>query len=151
MMLVPESLIRTTINMISCCSSSRFLLIDRSGHASVPPSAVDMRYQGTALTSVRFFNIFLRLCLCTYRTVSFDLFYDCHLTLLIRETIVNRTYGTHKILHISLFLLTLFGPTRYLLWSPVIREAPSLPMILGNQFAAPIACELPGILYHVHS
>ena len=27
-----------------------------------------------------------------------------------RGTIVNRTYGTHKILYISLFLLTIFGP-----------------------------------------
>ena len=38
----------------------------------------------------------------------------------LRGTKVNRTYGTHKNLYISLFLLTIFGPTRYLLFSPVI-------------------------------
>ena len=36
----------------------------------------------------------------------------------LRGAIFNRTYGTHKDLHISLFLLTIFGPI--LLWSPVI-------------------------------
>ena len=42
---------------------------------------------------------------------------------LLRGTILNRTYGTHKNLHISLFLPTIFS---YLIWSPVIissREA----------------------------
>ena len=28
----------------------------------------------------------------------------------LRGTMVNRTYGTHKNLHIYLFLLTIFGP-----------------------------------------
>ena len=32
------------------------------------------------------------------------------LLLLLRGTIVNRTYGTHKDLYIALFLLTIFGP-----------------------------------------
>ena len=31
----------------------------------------------------------------------------------IRGTIVNRTYGSHKNLHISLFLLPIFGPIYY--------------------------------------
>ena len=31
-------------------------------------------------------------------------------TLLIRETIVNRTYGTHKNLYTSLYFLTIFDP-----------------------------------------
>ena len=30
--------------------------------------------------------------------------------ILLRGTILNRTYGTHKNLHISLLLLTIFGP-----------------------------------------
>ena len=37
---------------------------------------------------------------------------------LLPVTILNRTYGTHKNLYISLFLLAIFGP--YLLWSPVV-------------------------------
>ena len=32
---------------------------------------------------------------------------------LLRGTIVNRTYGTHKNLHVHLFLLTIFGPIYY--------------------------------------
>ena len=32
---------------------------------------------------------------------------------LLRGTIVNRTYGVHKKLHIYLFLLTIFGPIYY--------------------------------------
>ena len=32
---------------------------------------------------------------------------------LLRGTIVNRTYGTHKTLYISLLLLTIFGPIYY--------------------------------------
>ena len=36
-----------------------------------------------------------------------------YLVLLLRGTIVNRTYGTHKNLNISLFLLTIFGPVNY--------------------------------------
>ena len=35
----------------------------------------------------------------------------CHAPPLLRRTIVNRTYGTHKNLDIYLFLLTMFGPT----------------------------------------
>ena len=35
------------------------------------------------------------------------------LSLLLRGTIVNRTYGTHKNLYNSLFLLTKFGPIYY--------------------------------------
>ena len=31
-------------------------------------------------------------------------------SLLFRGTIVNRTYGAHKTLYISLFVLTIFGP-----------------------------------------
>ena len=31
----------------------------------------------------------------------------------LRGTIVNRTYGTHKNLYIYLFLLTIFGPIYY--------------------------------------
>ena len=34
-------------------------------------------------------------------------------TLLLRGTIVNRTYCRHKNLYISLFLLTIFGPINY--------------------------------------
>ena len=34
-------------------------------------------------------------------------------SLLLRGTLVNRTYGTHKNLYISLFLRTLFGPIYY--------------------------------------
>ena len=33
--------------------------------------------------------------------------------LVLRGTLVNRTYGGHKNLHIYLFLLTIFGPTYY--------------------------------------
>ena len=33
--------------------------------------------------------------------------------LLLRGTIVNRTYGTHKNLYVSPFLLTIFGPVNY--------------------------------------
>ena len=36
---------------------------------------------------------------------------ECSLT--IAGAIVNRTYVTHKILHISLFLRTIFGPFNY--------------------------------------
>ena len=32
---------------------------------------------------------------------------------LLRGTIVNRAYGTHKNLYISLFLLAIFGPIYY--------------------------------------
>ena len=32
---------------------------------------------------------------------------------LLRGTIVNRTYGKHKTLNISLFLLAIFGPIYY--------------------------------------
>ena len=32
---------------------------------------------------------------------------------LLRGTILNRTYGLHKNLYISLFLLTIFGPIYY--------------------------------------
>ena len=32
---------------------------------------------------------------------------------LLRGTIVNRTYGTHKNLYVPLFLLTIFGPINY--------------------------------------
>ena len=32
---------------------------------------------------------------------------------LLRETILNRTYGTHKNLYISIFLRTVFGPIYY--------------------------------------
>ena len=39
---------------------------------------------------------------------------------LLRGTIVNRTYGTHKNLNISLFLLTIFWS--YLPWSPVLNH-----------------------------
>ena len=38
----------------------------------------------------------------------------------LRGNILNRTYGRHKKLYISQFSLTIFCPTRYLLWSPVI-------------------------------
>ena len=34
-------------------------------------------------------------------------------TVILRGTIVNRTYGTHKNLHIYLFLPTTFGPIYY--------------------------------------
>ena len=33
--------------------------------------------------------------------------------ILLRGTIVNRTYGIHKTLYIYLFLLTIFGPVNY--------------------------------------
>ena len=33
--------------------------------------------------------------------------------LILRGTIVNRTYGIHKYLYISPFLLTIFGPINY--------------------------------------
>ena len=33
--------------------------------------------------------------------------------LLLRGTIINRTYGSHKNLYIPLFLLTIFGPINY--------------------------------------
>ena len=33
--------------------------------------------------------------------------------ILLRGVIVNRAYGTHKNLHIYLFLLTIFGPIYY--------------------------------------
>ena len=33
--------------------------------------------------------------------------------ILLRGIIVNRTYGTHKNLYISVFLLTIFGPIYY--------------------------------------
>ena len=33
--------------------------------------------------------------------------------IIIRGTILNRTYGTHKNLYKSLFLLTIFGPIYY--------------------------------------
>ena len=39
---------------------------------------------------------------------------------LLRETIVNRTYGIHQNLYISLFLL--ISIWSYLLWSPVIQQ-----------------------------
>ena len=39
--------------------------------------------------------------------------------LLLRGTIVNRTYGTHKKLHLHLFLLLNSNIWSYLLWSPV--------------------------------
>ena len=32
---------------------------------------------------------------------------------LLREKVLNRTYGTYKHLHTSLFLLTVFGPINY--------------------------------------
>ena len=35
------------------------------------------------------------------------------LVVVVRETIVNRTYGTHKNQYIFLFLLTIFGPIYY--------------------------------------
>ena len=38
---------------------------------------------------------------------------DRNATLLIRGTIVNRTYGAHKNLHISLFFVTVFGSIYY--------------------------------------
>ena len=34
-------------------------------------------------------------------------------TPLLRGTIANRTYGIHKNLHVSLFLLTIFGAINY--------------------------------------
>ena len=34
-------------------------------------------------------------------------------SILLRGTTLNRTYGTHKKLYISPFLLTIFGPTYY--------------------------------------
>ena len=40
--------------------------------------------------------------------------------LLVRGTMVNRTYGTHRNLHISIFLLTIFGPIYY--GPPYYRE-----------------------------
>ena len=40
---------------------------------------------------------------------------------LLRGTIVNRTYGLHKDLYIYLFLLIIFWS--YLLWPPVIDHA----------------------------
>ena len=39
--------------------------------------------------------------------------YNIPSVILSRETIVNRTYGTHKNLHISLFFQTIFGPIYY--------------------------------------
>ena len=45
-------------------------------------------------------------------------------SVLLRGTIVNRTYGTHENLCISLFLPTIFGHTRYLLWPRVIISGP---------------------------
>ena len=33
--------------------------------------------------------------------------------LCIRGTMLNKTYGTHKNLYVSLFLLTIFGPIYY--------------------------------------
>ena len=35
------------------------------------------------------------------------------LSWLLRGTIVNRAYGTHKNLYISVFLLTIFGPINF--------------------------------------
>ena len=37
-------------------------------------------------------------------------------TAVLRATIVNRTYGIHKNLYISTFLLTIFGPINYQVW-----------------------------------
>ena len=41
-----------------------------------------------------------------------------HVCIILRGTILNRTYGLYKNLYISLFLLTIFGPC--LPWSPAI-------------------------------
>ena len=45
--------------------------------------------------------------------VAPNLFHGKRAVFNITGTILNRTYGTHKNLHISLFLLTIFGPTYY--------------------------------------
>ena len=45
----------------------------------------------------------------------FTLFFVIHLffVLILRRTIVNRTYGLHKILYIYLLFLTIFGPIHH--------------------------------------
>ena len=46
-------------------------------------------------------------------SIRMSLTMHCYLLLLLRRTILNRTYGKHKHLYISLFLLTTFGPIYY--------------------------------------
>ena len=47
-------------------------------------------------------------------TVGFPSVAPIHATiLLVRGTIINRTYGTYTNLYISLFLLNIFGPIYY--------------------------------------
>ena len=68
---------------------------------------------------------------CGYRIESLRDYRTCNTITLLRGTILNRAYATHKSLHIYLFLLCLltkFGPI-YLLWSPAIGWQDNTPLV----------------------
>ena len=69
---------------------------------------------------------------------------------ILRGTIVNRTYGTLKNLYIYLFFLTMFGPI-YFVWSSVIvvvvsRFAVVFTVIVISPFLLPVFCDLVSVL-----
>ena len=64
--------------------------------------------------------------------------------LILRGTIVNRTYGAHKKLYIYLFLLTIFGPIYYV-WYPVIRVLLSLFEATGGKGVRKVGGTVHGI------
>ena len=67
-----------------------------------------------------YFYVLLYILLCITTAVGITMHYYVlvcitvfYCVLLLRGTIVNRTYGTHKNLYIYLFSLTIFGPVYY--------------------------------------
>ena len=96
--------------------------IDRKSRPRFEPGASSDHRGRTRITvglSTTFFPAFLGLgvrymflfCLFPSHLYFFALFFS--LLLLLRGTIVNRTYGTHKNLYIHLFSPTIFGPIYY--------------------------------------